>query len=499
MEEQPNEHCSAYNTRRRIGMCFQASLFPIDESTLAGEVGSDDDSNHHVLDGHSSSTIGSVTKSPGTYAVGAIENEALHNYTKEPFGTGSRASEDDPDSEDENSASSNQTGHPSSAEQERSAEHAGEIDDAHGRLTDTNSKVHCVAAHATGHESTVIHSTNDQARGNETSAPEDNNPHGSRHEESAEEARLTGFITDSHAPVTTNTESNFTDDKQTDFHAADSIRTILRKRKDHVPVGKEKGKKKNGRRQKARKRSDLHNAIFEALIQFRHPESSSSPMQLDGTDDLFPLGNGVRRLELRAAPRGPANRAMPPPSYHPYYRPSGLSWVAAPDDFRRMPALNMAADTDHLQSRYEDGEVRRYGAGESYRPFNRERDRSPRPGRSLSRERERERERDRARSPPGASDRYIPNRSPRRRSRSHDRFRRDRSRDVKTWRRGDRTRSRSRARSPLRCLSPRRTPPRRGSPRFGSPRRDERNDRPRSPRRDFYFRDPRSVWLPRGF
>ena len=54
--------------------------------------------------------------------------------------------------------------------------------------------------------------------------------------------------------------------------------------------------------------------------------------------------------------------------------------------------------------RYEDGEVRRYGAGESYRPFNR--DRSPRGIRSPVRDRVRT-------PPPPASDSYVPGRSPR--------------------------------------------------------------------------------------
>lgn len=142
-------------------------------------------------------------------------------------------------------------------------------------------------------------------------------------------------------------------------------------------------------------------------------------------------------------------------------------------------------------TRYEDGEVLRYGAGESYRPFNRDRDRSPRRARSPIRDRDRERDRDhRARTPPVTSDSYVPNRSPRRRSRSPDRYRApDRARDSggESWRRRDS--SRGRARSPVRRVSPRRSPrrsPNRYSP---GPRRDDRFDRVRSPRRDFDNRD----------
>lgn len=142
-------------------------------------------------------------------------------------------------------------------------------------------------------------------------------------------------------------------------------------------------------------------------------------------------------------------------------------------------------------TRYEDGEVLRYGAGESYRPFNRDRDRSPRRARSPLRDRDRERDRDhRARTPPVTSDSYVPNRSPRRRSRSPDRYRApDRARDSggESWRRRDS--SRGRVRSPVRRVSPRRSPrrsPNRYSP---GPRRDDRFDRVRSPRRDFDNRD----------
>ncbi|KAI1104457.1 hypothetical protein F4804DRAFT_307353 [Jackrogersella minutella] len=136
-------------------------------------------------------------------------------------------------------------------------------------------------------------------------------------------------------------------------------------------------------------------------------------------------------------------------------------------------------DRDSRSRRYDDGEVTRYGAGESYRPFNA--NRSPRRARSPPR----------GRSPPIIdSDRYVPGRSPRRRSRSADRYRREPSRDRRdardiagdSWRRRDR--SRSLRRSPPRRSPPRRSPPRRSPPRRFSPRRDDR-DRLRSPRRGF--------------
>ncbi|KAI1649493.1 uncharacterized protein F4817DRAFT_330542 [Daldinia loculata] len=136
-------------------------------------------------------------------------------------------------------------------------------------------------------------------------------------------------------------------------------------------------------------------------------------------------------------------------------------------------------DRDSRSRRYDDGEVTRYGAGESYRPFNS--NRSPRRARSPPR----------GRSPPLLdSDRYVPGRSPRRRSRSADRYRRDLSRDRRdtrdmgdSWRRRDR--SRSLRRSPPRRSPPRRSPPRRSPPpRRFSPRRDDR-DRLRSPRRGY--------------
>ncbi|KAL6414004.1 hypothetical protein AUP68_03537 [Ilyonectria robusta] len=128
--------------------------------------------------------------------------------------------------------------------------------------------------------------------------------------------------------------------------------------------------------------------------------------------------------------------------------------------------------------RYDDGEVVRYGAGESWRPT--PRDRSPRRPRSPIRERARSpRPRSpRPRSPPPAgSDSYVPGRyPPRRRSRSGgDRYRRERSRDRESPRR------RERSRSPMRRPSP----PRRSLSRRPSPMRADRYERPRSPARDW--------------
>lgn len=158
-------------------------------------------------------------------------------------------------------------------------------------------------------------------------------------------------------------------------------------------------------------------------------------------------------------------------------------------------------ETDLNTARYEDGEVLRYGAGESYRPFNNNgnnntnnRDRSPprRVRSPLLRDRDRDQ---RPRTPPVTSDSYVPGRSPRRRSRSADRYRGpDRARDNvggESWRRRDN--SRSRVRSPVRRPSPpARRSPRRSPPRFSpAPRRDDRFDRARSPRRDFDNRDIR--------
>ncbi|KAK8148619.1 hypothetical protein G3M48_009644 [Beauveria asiatica] len=169
--------------------------------------------------------------------------------------------------------------------------------------------------------------------------------------------------------------------------------------------------------------------------------------------------------------------------------------------------------------RFDDGEVVRYGAGESWRPT--PRDRSPRRARSPARSRDRGPPRSpRARSPPprprspgmgsgpGGSDSYVPGRYvPRRRSRSIG-FRRDRSRDRgghDSPRRRDRTRSpllSLPSRTPLPARSPMRRspvhrspPPGRRSPlpprsplRRASPIRDMRFDRdrpPRSPGRDW--------------
>ncbi|KAK8107969.1 uncharacterized protein PG998_009982 [Apiospora kogelbergensis] len=153
-------------------------------------------------------------------------------------------------------------------------------------------------------------------------------------------------------------------------------------------------------------------------------------------------------------------------------------------------------NTDMECFRYDDGEVTRYGAGESYRPFNdrADRERPERPERPERAERPDRPEQRRPRSPPRAgrsppprerartppaldNDRYIPDRdrdrdrTPRRRSRSPGRFRRDRSREREadrpapggdSWRR-----PRERTRSPARRPSPppqRRSPIRRNSP-----------------------------------
>ena len=160
-------------------------------------------------------------------------------------------------------------------------------------------------------------------------------------------------------------------------------------------------------------------------------------------------------------------------------------WLGNPSLTSRKADLNMA--------RYEDGEVLRYGAGESYRPFNNNRDRSPRRPRSPPRDRDRDRDK-RPRTPPVASDSYVPGRSPRRRSRTPDRYRvPDRARDNggESWRRRDT--SRGRVRSPVRRPSPpSRRSPRRSPLRYSpAPRRDDRFDRARSPRRDFDNRDIR--------
>lgn len=163
-------------------------------------------------------------------------------------------------------------------------------------------------------------------------------------------------------------------------------------------------------------------------------------------------------------------------------------------------------------SRFDDGEVVRYGAGESWRPTprggndnrgrERDRDRSP-PRRARSPRDDRDRSRPRSprpRSPPMASDSYVPGGRyvpPRRRSNSRggppgglggDRYRRDRSRDSP--RRRERTRSPPPA-MPARRSPMRRSPSRRGTPRRFSPGRADRFERPRSPppRRDWGDRE----------
>ncbi|KAI2611385.1 uncharacterized protein GGS25DRAFT_519692 [Hypoxylon fragiforme] len=168
-------------------------------------------------------------------------------------------------------------------------------------------------------------------------------------------------------------------------------------------------------------------------------------------------------------------------------RPLLVAWIATREaegkNLSEISTQNNPHANERQSSRYDDGEVTRYGAGESYRPFNS--NRSPRRARSPPR----------GRSPPIIdSDRYIPGRSPRRRSRSTDRYRREPSRDRRdtremgdSWRRRDR--SRSLRRSPPRRSPPRRSPPRRSPPRRFSPRRDDR-DRLRSPRRGYDSRFP---------
>ncbi|KAI9898092.1 hypothetical protein N3K66_006452 [Trichothecium roseum] len=159
--------------------------------------------------------------------------------------------------------------------------------------------------------------------------------------------------------------------------------------------------------------------------------------------------------------------------------------------------------------RFDDGEVVRYGAGESWRPTPRggggagggpgaPGERSPRRPRS-PRERDRSRPRSpRPRSPPISSDSYIPGRyQVRRRSQSRgpvtggDRYRRDarsRERESPPPRR-ERTRSPMRRPTPRRSVSRRRGTPRRGP----SPPRGDRYDRPRSPPRQ-WERDRERDW-----
>lgn len=196
----------------------------------------------------------------------------------------------------------------------------------------------------------------------------------------------------------------------------------------------------------------------------------------------WPSYHGMQAIETTEEPRESSRSSTKRP------RSDSLGEILQPHVKRRRRCSCVKGDPANPRIiRYEDGEVLRYGAGESYRPFNRDRDRSPRRPRSPLRDRERDRDRDhRGRTPPVTSDSYVPNRSPRRRSRSPDRYRApDRARDTggESWRRRDS--SRGRIRSPVRRLSPRRSPrrsPNRYSP---APRRDDRFDRVRSPRRDF--------------
>ncbi|KAG6004846.1 hypothetical protein E4U21_000684 [Claviceps maximensis] len=207
----------------------------------------------------------------------------------------------------------------------------------------------------------------------------------------------------------------------------------------------------------------------------------------------------------------------------------------------------MERDRDARGRRYDDGEVVRYGAGESWRPTPRggpPGDRSPRRPRSPGRDRPRSPIRDRLRSPvrerprsppprdrprspmrdrprspgrdrprsPGrdrprsprarsprprspvipSSDSYVPGRyPPRRRSRSGgDRFtRRERSRE-----RDSPPRRRERTRSPPPPMRRSPGPPRRSLSRRGSPIREMRFERPRSPPRRDWERDRERDW-----
>ncbi|KAH7311735.1 hypothetical protein B0I35DRAFT_463049 [Stachybotrys elegans] len=165
----------------------------------------------------------------------------------------------------------------------------------------------------------------------------------------------------------------------------------------------------------------------------------------------------------------------------------------------------MDRDRDSRGRRYDDGEVVRYGAGESWRPTPRGDRSPPRRPRSPMRDirdvrdirdmRDPRDVRDRPRSPRprsprprspimSASDSYVPGRyPPRRRSRSGgDRYRGDRSRES--------PRRRERTRTP----PPRRSPPRRSLSRRGSPIRDDRYERPRSPPRRDWERDRERDW-----
>jgi hypothetical protein len=185
-----------------------------------------------------------------------------------------------------------------------------------------------------------------------------------------------------------------------------------------------------------------------------------------------------------------------------------LCFLAGSLPYASMSALHLPTQLMIMSCRFDDGEVVRYGAGESWRPTPRGGggggDRSPRRPRSPPpRDRPRSRSpRPRSRSPRprsprprspmiGASDSYVPGRyPPRRRSRSGDRFRRDRSRGGGR----DSPRRRERSRSPVRRSPMRRSPSRRPSP---PPLRDDRFDRPpRSPRRD-WDRDRDRSWQDR--
>lgn len=221
---------------------------------------------------------------------------------------------------------------------------------------------------------------------------------------------------------------------------------------------------------------------------FSKASGASGSDQADGTDSNGSQGHDFLRSRL-------VGYSMPSPDPAKLAGESQARPVA-PASFNTERPQRIC--TNRKMTRYEDGEVLRYGAGESYRPFNngnRDRERSPPPRRARSplrpRSPIRDRDRDlRARTPPIISDSYVPNRSPRRRSRSPDRYRGpDRARDMggESWRRRDN--SRARIRSPVRRISPRRSP-RRSPGRFSpGPRRDDRFDRARSPRRDFDIRD----------
>ena len=254
---------------------------------------------------------------------------------------------------------------------------------------------------------------------------------------------------------------------------------LTRSTEDHVPIGcaqmdgaidcEPPAQRRRGRGRRSRQRGlGIERGLPDALLSGQQGQilpSHSRPEPASGA-------NNISIPRPRCGPSGPANGAS--------------------ESNHADPRQVVETQTNKPHDRYEDGEVRRYGAGESYRPYNR--DRSPRPARSPIR--------DRGRTPTGASDSYVPGRSPRRRTRSADRYRRrERSREPESWRRRDRSRSRPPRSPPMRRnspppprrMSPRRSPP---PPRYPSPRRDERrddrSDRARSPpRRDFDMRDNR--------